>query len=610
MAGLGILPAPTQMADDIASEASNVAEDRLGSWKEIAAYLKRGVSTAQRWSRTEGLPIHRLPHAKAGTVFAYRTEIDTWWRERSARLQENAEPAANRTADSASEHITRVSDDSVSGPERRFPMLWGTAVVLPLLLVIGLAFWYRIGRVSVGFDSLAVLPFVNAGGEQDAYLSDGISEHLINTLSQTPNLRVAPRPYTFRYKGHQIDPRQAGRELGVRAVLTGRVLQRDSALNIQVDLIDVEQGSQIWGQQYTQAFADILTLQQKIAAEVSDRLGLVGSDDRPTSLVRRSTTSIEAYEAYLKGRYYWNRRTEEAIRRAVEHFNEALAKDPSYALAASGLADCFAVYSIYQLEPPQQAGPKAMLAATRALALDETMAEPHAALGFVKTHYEWDWAGAEREFQRSIQLNPEYANAYFWYAVHLSATGRTNAAVAATRRAQQLDPLSLVIRAGVGGEPGLYAARRYDEAIEQIKTALELDPGFAVGHLWLALPYEQKKMHAEAVASLEKAAELSGNSPLVLGPLGHAYAVSGSRPKARQILAALEEMSAHRYVSPFDRALVHLGLGDDDRTLHWLDRAFADRSYRMHWLKVDPRFDRLRTNPRFRRLLERMGLAS
>ena len=589
---------PERPADS--PNAARPAEDRLHSWKEIAAYLNRGISTAQRWSRTEGLPVHRLPHAKAGTVFAYRSEIDAWWRERSVRL------STDTLDDDGVELPTGV--EPIGQPARRVSMRltrWGAALAVLLLVVT--AAWY-IGRPALSeFDSLAVLPFSNDGGDQDAYLSDGITEHLINTLSQTADLRVAARPHAFRYTGPRVDPQKAGRELGVGAVLTGRVAQRDGVLHVQVDLIDVNHGSQLWGRQYTQKFADILTLQQAIADEVIERLGLRAAV-RPAALVRRSTTNIDAYEAYLKGRYYWNRRTEASIRRAVEHFEAALATDPGYALAAAGLADCYAVFSIYQLEPPRQSGPRAMLAATRALKLDDTMAEPHAALGFVKTHYEWDWTGAEQAFKRSIEIDPNYANAHFWHAVYLSAIGRTDLSVVAAQRAQQLDPLSLVIRAGVGGEPGLYAARRHDEAIEQIKTALELDPGFAVGHLWIALPYEQKKMYAEALAALEKALSLSDNSPLVLGPLGHAYAVSGKAPKARRVLAELQAMSAQRYVSPFDMALVNLGLGDDDQTWLWLDKAFADRSYRMHWLKVDPRFDRLRSQPRFARLLEQMGL--
>jgi TolB-like protein/Flp pilus assembly protein TadD len=577
------------MAPQAPPDPATVPEDRLNSWKEIAAYLKRGVSTAQRWARTEGLPVRRLPHSKAGTVFAYRAEIDAWWRERSARLE--AEDAAPALSEASQSHARRT---------------WLVLTIFLILVVGGIAYWAS--RPEPGTASLAVLPFVNASGEADAdYLGDGITEQLINNLARTPNLRLTPRSHVFRYKGPNVDPQKVGRELGVRAVLTGRVRKRDGVLNLQVDLIDVDRGSQVWGRQYTQEFNEILSIQNTIAREVVERLGVRASQD-PGALSRRSTENTDAYEAYLKGRYYWNRRTEESLKRAVASFRQALDLDPGYALAAAALADCYALYAVYQLESPRESGPKAKAAATAALQLDSSMAEPHAALGFVKSHYEWDWADAEREFQRSIELDPNYANGHFWYAVHLSATGRTDLAVAALQRAQQLDPLSLVIRAGVGGEPGLYAARRYDEAIAQVQTALDLDPGFAVGRLWLALSYEQKGMYPQAIAELERAAELSNRGPLVLGPLGHAYAASGNDVKAHAVLAELEAMSTRRYVSPFDRALIHLGLGDAHRTFAWLEKAIEDRSYRMHWLKVNPRFDRLRGDARFTSILRRMGL--
>lgn len=580
---------------------THAAADRLHSWKEIAAYLKRGVSTAQRWSRTEGLPVHRLPHGKAGSVFAYRSEIDAWWRERSVRLEAETEPEDG--ADASTSDPATQGAQAAGTTSRRVTI--ALTMVLSMVAAAGV-FSYWLGLAGRAFDSVAVLPFAT-DADQHSYLSDGITEHLINTLSEISSLRVTARPHAFRYAGPQVDLQQAGQELGVGAIITGRVSQRDGVVDVQVDLIDVNRGSQLWGRRYSETFVNILALQQRIGDDVSARLGVPTGTTR-TALARRSTTNIDAYEAFLKARYYWNRRTEESIRRAVEHFEQALEIDPQYALAAAGLADCYAVYSIYQLEPPRASGPRAILAATRALQLDETMAEPHAALGFVKAHYEWDWPGADTAFRRSLELDPNYANAHFWQAVYLSAIGQTDLAIAAARRAQQLDPLSLVIRAGVGGEPGLYAARRYDEAIEQVQGAIDLDPGFAVGYLWQSLSLLQKRLHVEAISALEKARDLSGNSPLVLGPLGHAYAVAGQPLRARGVLAELAALSKHRYVSPFDHVLVHLGLEDDNQAFAWLEKAFVDRSYRMHWLKVDPRFDRLRGDERFTTLLERMGL--
>jgi TolB-like protein/Flp pilus assembly protein TadD len=456
-------------------------------------------------------------------------------------------------------------------------------------------------------DSLAVLPFANAGGDPNKeYLSDGITENLINSLSQLPRLRVTARTLAFRYKGPQVDPQKAGHDLHVRAVLTGRVVERDGALNIQADLMNVDDGSQLWGRQYARKLSDILTLQEEIAREVTEKLRLRPTAEQQKRLAKRSTENTEAYQLYLKGRYYWNRRTEQTLKRAVEYFQQAIDKDPGYALAYAGLADCYAVYGSYEVASPRESGPKAKATATRALEIDNTRAEPHATLAMAKMQYEWDWAGAEREGQRAIELDPDYATAHQWYGICLAATGRTEQAVASLKRAQQIDPLSLIIQAQVGYE--LHFARRYDEAIEQIRKALDMDSNFARGHWYLGMPYEQKAMYREAIAEFRNAFELSGGSPSVQGRLGHAYAVSGNRQKALQAIADLHELSKRRYVSPFDTAVIYTGLGDKERTLEWLEKSLEDRSWGMVRLKVDPRFDPLRADPRFASLLRRMGL--
>jgi len=490
-------------------------------------------------------------------------------------------------------------------PRRR---RWLLPVAAAVLSAVALLAWWALSRGGQQrIESLAVLPFANVGADPNKeYLSDGIAEHLINSLSQSPRLRVTARTSAFRYKGPQVDPQKAGRDLHVQAVLTGRVVERDGALNIQADLINVDDGSQLWGRQYSRKFSDILGLQEEIAREVSGKLGLKPTAEQQKRLAKRSTENTEAYQLYLKGRYYWNRRTEQTLKRAVEYFQQAIDKDPGYALAYAGLADCYAVYIGYQVESPRESGPKARALATTALKIDETLAEAHASLAMTRMHYEWDWAGAEREFQRSIELDPNYPTAHYWYGACLMATGRTEQAVTSLKRAQQLDPLSLVINSAVGRM--LYHARRYDEAIEQGRKTLEMDPNFAVGHWWLGLPYEQKAMYREAIAEFQKGLELSGGNPSMLGDLGHVYAVAGNRDKARQALARLQEMSKRRYVSAFDIAIIYTGLGDQERGFEWLEKAFEDRSWGMIRLKVDPRFDRLRADPRFVGLLRRMGL--
>jgi len=473
-----------------------------------------------------------------------------------------------------------------------------------LVLAIAASAYLLVGRGGA-IDSLAVLPFVNVGGDPNTeYLSDGITENLINSLSQLPKLRVTARTLAFRHKGPQVDPQKAGRDLNVRAVLTGRVVERDGALNIQADLMSVADGSQLWGRQYTRKSSDILSLQEEIAREVSEKLGLRTTAEQQKRLAKRSTENTEAYQLFLKGRYYWNRRTEETVKRAVEYFRQAIDKDPGYALAYAGLADCYALYPAYEIEPPRDSGPKGKAAATKALEIDNTLAEAHTSLALTLV-YDWDWAGAEREFRRSIELDPNYPTAHHWYGLFQGITGRSEQAIASLKRAQQLDPLSMIINTEVGWQ--LIHARRYDEAIGQIRKALEMDPNFAQGHSYLGQAYEQRAMYQEAIAEFQKAFDLSGNT-YVLGCLGHAYAVSGNLDKARQALAKLHELSKRRYVPTFGTALIYLGLGDKKRALEGLEKAFEDRYWGLLWLNVDPRFDPLRTDPRFANLLRRMRL--
>jgi tetratricopeptide (TPR) repeat protein len=324
-------------------------------------------------------------------------------------------------------------------------------------------------------------------------------------------------------------------------------------------------------------------------------------------LTKRYTQNPEAHQLYLKGRYLWNRRIGATLQRAAEYFEQAIEKDPSYALAWTGLADCYAVYSFYGVLPSREAAPKAKEAANKALALDDTLAESHASLAFVKRYYDWDFPGAEREFKRAIELNPNYATAHYWYSNHLDAMGRLDEAIAEAKRAQDADPLSLIATTSVG--QAFYFARRYDQAIEQFQKAFEMDPNFPAAHWLVAMAYEQVGRHEEAIAEGRKAVSLSGGAG-ALSALGHAYAVSGQRADALKVLVELKDLSKRRYVATFDVALIYIGLGDKAQTLEWLQAAYEDRPLRFVWIKVDPRFDSLRAEPRFQDLLRRMGLGS
>ena len=455
--------------------------------------------------------------------------------------------------------------------------------------------------------SLAVLPFVNSSADPKAeYLSDGITESIINSLSQLPALKVSARNTVFRYKGREADAREVGRELGVGAVLTGRVLQFSDRLIVKAELVGAEDGWQLWGAQFDREPSDILALQGEIAREISEglRLKLTGRDRRLLS--KRHTESTEAYHAYLKGRYQWNKRTEEGLRRGIEHFQRAIDLDPVYALAYAGLADCYAVLGTFGGLEPRAAFPKAKAAAARALEIDDALAEAHTSSAFVTQLYDWDWPRAGEAYARAVELNPAYATAYFWRATLLAALGRRAESVAEIRRALELDPLSLPINTYTGW--AYYFARDYDAAVEQYLRALELDGSFIQAKWRLGLAYAQQGRHGEAVADLREALALSADNTLILGALGYAQAAAGQGGAAREVLEELERLARRRYVSPYHRATVHAGLRENDRALAWLEEAYAERSGLLIYLGVEPVFDGLRTDPRFADLLRRVGL--
>jgi TolB-like protein/Tfp pilus assembly protein PilF len=499
----------------------------------------------------------------------------------------------------------RACDDSAAPARPRRRLTW-IAPAAAALLALGTYFYWR-GAPGQAVDSLAVLPFVNAGGGgAQEVLSDGIAENLTNTLSQLPRLRVVARSLAFRHRGPNVDPQKAGRDLNVRAVLTGRVAERDGLLNVQAELMNVGDGAQLWGGQYSRTFSEILALQREIADAVAARLNLKPTAEQKQRLAKRSTANPEAFQFYINGRYHWNLRNEAALRRAVGYFQKAIDRDPAYALAWAGLADCYALFNSYQVEPPRESGPKAAAAAAKALEIDDTLAQAHASQAMSRMAYDWDWPGAEREFRRAIDLDPDYATAHHWFAVLLLALGRHEEALASLKRAQQLDPLSIIISSDIG--MALHLARRNDEAIAQFRKALEMAPYFVAGHRPLGAAYREKGMYAEAIAEFEKAVEVSPGQPFALGWLGHAYAVAGRRERARQVIAELAALAGRRYVPPFGTALVYLGLGDTGRTFEWLEKAFNDRALDMIFMKSDPRFDGLRSDPRFADLLRRMKL--
>lgn len=496
---------------------------------------------------------------------------------------------------------------SPSAVPRKFRVRAYGAVGAVILLGAALLLYLR-GFRDQAIDSLAVLPFVNVGADPDTeYLSDGITENLINSLSQLPRLRVVPRSTVFRYKGRDVDLQSVRRELHVRAVLTGRVVQRGDSLNIQSELVDVAADSQLWGRQFDRKFSDIIDVQEEIAKEVSEKLGLRPTDEEQKRLTRRYTENPEAHQLYLKGRYLWNRRTGKTLLRAAQYFQQAIEKDPGYALAWAGLGDCYVVYGFYDVMSNREAIPQAKEAALKALEIDDGLAEAHAVLAFAKRYdWDWDWPGTEKGFKRALELNPNYPTGHHWYGTTLWAMGRLDEGLTEVKRAQDLDPLSLIINADVAR--GFYFSRRYDQAEEQLRKTLEMDPGFPVAHWYLGMVYEQTGRYEEAIAEFQEFQNLSGDQPTAAGALGHAYAASGKRGEAQEVLLKLEDLSKSRYVAPFDVAAVYIGLGDEDRSLEWLEKAYEARSSWIIWVNVDPRFDNIRGDSRYQALLRRMRL--
>jgi TolB-like protein/Tfp pilus assembly protein PilF len=461
-------------------------------------------------------------------------------------------------------------------------------------------------RASRGvINSLAVLPLVNVSPDAEMeYFSDGITESIINALTQLPKLRVVPRSTVFRYKGPHMDPQQIGRELGVRAVLTGRVLHFGERLVVNAELIDVANESQLWGEQYNRKPADIFEVQEEISREISQKLLSKLSGEEHKRLTKRHTHDAEAYRYYLKGRFYWNKRTEENFRRGIENFRQAIELDPNYALAYAGLADSYILLGFYGAESPNEVMPKAKAAAVKALELDDSLAEAHNSLAYIHFTNEWNWPAAEKEFKKAIKLNPKYATVHHWYAFKLAAMGRHDDSVAEMKLARELDPLALIINAEVGW--AYYFARRYDKAIEQFQKTVEMDPGFAVTYMFFGLAYTQQGRFDEAISELRKAVELSGGSLIMKAILGHAYGRAGDRKAAEQMIEELTNSAG--YISAYNVALIYAGLDETENALTWLARAVKQHDLFLAWMNVEPMFDSVRPEPRFAEMVKQIGL--
>ena len=479
------------------------------------------------------------------------------------------------------------------------------AIAALVLILAATGFYFWRSRATRNIDSLAVLPFVNASGSADAdWLSDGITDSLIDTLSGLPNLKVMSRSAVFRYKGKEADPRTAGRELGVRAVLVGRITQRGDSLSVNAELVNTDDNSELWGDLYNRKLVDVLAVQQDIVAQISGKLRAKLSDAQKTDMARGRTENPEAYQLYLKGRYYASKFDTENLKKGYGYFQQAVALDPNYALAYDGLAYYYELVEDLYF-PIDDVMPKAETAARKALEIDDRIAESHVEMGSVLTFYDFDWAGAEREFKRAIELNPNYAPAHEYYSWYLIAVGRATEAVAESRRAEELDPLSAEISSFTGW--WLYLARRYDEAAAQLHKCLDLDPEYAMCQELLGRTYVEQGRFSDALAAEAKALKIDPGRIWAAADSARAHALSGRQAEAQRGLDDLLALSKRSQVPKYSLATVYAALGDKSRALDMLEQAYAERSFFFDFLKSDPEMDSLRSEPRFQELVRRMN---
>jgi serine/threonine-protein kinase len=497
-------------------------------------------------------------------------------------------------------------------PARRRFALWAVAGTVAAFLAVAIFVVSR-GAARGPIHSLAVLPFANERADPETeYLSDGITESLINRLSRLPNVRVISRASVFRYKGKEQDPRAVASELGVRAIVTGRVTQHGDRLSIATELVDSRDNRQLWGERYERKLSDVLTVQQEIAGEISETLKVHLTGEEKTRLAKSATTHPEAYQAYLKGFHHARKVTIADLEKGMDYFRRALALDPNYAPAHAGIAYVHVMWLADWHMPAREAFQRGKAAAVKAIELDPSLPEGHTYLAMARFLHDYDWPGAEEEFRRSIQQSPSDADAHQWFAVFLGSRRRFDEAARESGRALELDPLSIEANFLAGWR--FYFSRRYAEATEEIRRTLELDPTYFYGHMFLGMCHEQQGRFAEAAAAFERARSLTAAAgetpPEILADLVRSHVQAGDRAAAEKVRAELEALKERRYVSRHDLALVSLALGDRTASLDWLEKAYEDRNWYMPWIHLDPRFDPIRSEPRFQNLVRRMGLTS
>ena len=519
--------------------------------------------------------------------------------------------AATRSHIHTTAHETGPGD-SLSGPSQpsrsRFTKIT-MITVGAIAILVGAFFGYRYLSFAEAdkIRSIAVLPFENRSADADTeYLSDGLAESLIYRLSQIPDLKVSPRSSVFRYKGQAADAEKVGGELGVDAVMSGRLVQRGDNLTISVDLVDVRNKKTLWGEQFERKMSDLLATQREIASAITEKLQLKLSGGDSKGITKQYTTSNEAYQLYLKGRYYWNKRTADNIQRSIELLKQATEKDPNFALAYAGLADCYVVLSTYTGQPAADSMPQSRAYANKSIELDPTLAEPHAALGLVNWALDWNKEEAQREFSRAIELDPNYPTAHHWYSRFLRAIGRKEEGLREIQHAEQLDPLSLIMINNVA--EAHIDLGDLDAADNACQRMLELDANFWAAHQTLVWLRVKQGRLDDALVAAQKGNELSNRTNAALAQLGHVYGRLGRKEEAAAVIGDLEQMFSNKRADGKDLAVVYAGLGEKDKAFEWLDKAYDNHSFQLTTLNIEPLLQPLHDDPRWKDLKKRIGL--
>ncbi|HTZ82907.1 MAG TPA: hypothetical protein VMB66_06940, partial [Candidatus Acidoferrales bacterium] len=578
--------------------------ERLDSWKEIASYLDRDVTTVQRWEKREAMPVHRHLHEKRGSVFALTAEIDDWRQRRKLLPDERQQDSPVETS------AGRDLAASGAAPAARFRFVLTCATGIVVLLAIAYAGWIQAGHArQPRIKSLAVLPLHNLSGDPtQEYVADGMTEELIERLSRIHGLHVISRTSSMHFKDSNLPLAKIAKALGVDALVEGSIAREGHHVRVRAGLVRTVSDEYVWTGEYEEEYESILEVQDKLARSIVGEIEVNLTPEEGARLASAQRVDPVAHEQYLRGRYYFNQRTQDALKKSIASFQQSIARDSGYAPAYGGLAEAYAMLGFRTGLPPNEAFSQAKNAALKAIELDSGLAGPHAALAFIAETYEWDWAAAEREYKRSLDLNPGDADVHNWYAGYLTYVGRFDDAISEARQARDLDPLSLPINNALAGR--LIAAGRYDEALKQALGTLQLDANFAPVHQTMGWIDLHNGKRDEAIREFQTALASSGANDTDLElDLGFAYAVSGKRESAYRMLETLEMRHAQGVAPPVSIAILCGALGRPNDAFVWLDKAYQERDPQLTYIKVGRRFDPLRNDPRFDQLLRRVGLS-